>query len=71
MIVAVVVFLVAGEPVATLRSREVFADMAACAAFVAAERPAYARTVAELTARTGRQVSVRAGCVVLHQGVSA
>lgn len=71
MIVAVVIFLIAGEPVATLRSREVFPDMESCAAFVEAERPAYARTIAELSARTGRQVTARTGCIAISQGVSA
>ncbi len=70
MIIAVVVFLAAGQPGATLRSRDTFPDAAACAAFVAGESERYREAIEHLTIRLGVPVTHRVGCLLVPQGAA-
>jgi hypothetical protein len=63
MIFALVVFVAAAQPVYSMRSRETFATMAACHAFLEAEEPRLFLLAAQATAQAGRTVTVRASCV--------
>jgi hypothetical protein len=71
MIYAVVVFLVAGQPVAGFRSRDGFRDLAACEAFLATEAAVYEAVRADLAHRTGLAVAVDATCRLLPAGVAS
>jgi hypothetical protein len=63
MIFAVVVFVAAAQPVYSMRSRETFATLAECHAFIVAEEPRLFLLAAQATAQAGRTVTVRATCV--------
>jgi len=63
MIVAVVTFLAAGLPPSRIASRERFATMAACAAFIASEEPTLHSIAERVGAQLGRPVTFSATCV--------
>jgi len=65
IIAALFIVTVSGETPA-LRSRQTFPTLAACEAWLEAERPATAALARDLSARTGRPVTLRARCLDLR-----
>jgi hypothetical protein len=63
MILAVVVFLSAGQPVLSLRGSEAFETMDACRAFIEREEPRLHIIAAQASAQVGRPVTFTATCL--------
>ena len=63
MIIAVVAFISAGQPVMTMRASQPFDTMDACREFLAGEEPGLRIVAAEVSARVGRLVTVAATCI--------
>jgi len=63
MILAVVVFLSAGVPVYSMRSRATFDTLAACQAFLEADEPRLFAVAMDASLRAGRAITFTASCI--------
>jgi hypothetical protein len=63
MIVAVVLFVAAGQPVLTMRARETFDTLDACEAFLASEQGRIAGIAADASMRTGMIITHISRCI--------
>jgi hypothetical protein len=63
MIIAVVVFLSAGQPVYSMRSRDTFQTVAACRAFLEADEPRLFAIAMDASIRAGRAVTFATSCI--------
>jgi hypothetical protein len=67
MIVAVVVFLTAGQPIVSMRGSEPFDTMDACRAFLEREEPRLHIVAAQVSAQVGRPITFATRCVDTRQ----